>query len=255
LDKDKQVYYWIMLKDDFFEDEAIKVIESMDNGKDYVLFLLKLYIKSAKKDGYLKLTEAIPYSPKTLASITSTNIDIVDKAIKIFQDFNLLSVCDDGTIYLNRIKEMVGSETHSSVRKRIYREKQTAIENNKQQGVLGQSPSDVPPMSHRVKSKEIRDKNIIPAELVSKFELIWEKYPKKLGKKAALKHYSATVKSLDDFTLIEKALVNYTDSLRKNGTEDKYIQNGSTWFNNWHDWITINKKQEINVWGGLKDVE
>lgn len=66
------------------------------------------------------------------------------------------------------------------------------------------------------------------------FEKIWNDYPSKVQKKQALKHYLASVCSEQDIQDIEKALSNYINSQRvKNG----YIQNGSTWFNNWRDWI------------------
>ena len=41
-------------------------------------------------------------------------------------------------------------------------------------------------------------------------------------------------KTAEDFTNILKALKNYLDSDR---VSKEYIQNASTWFNNWRDWI------------------
>ena len=35
-------YYWLKLKKDFFKRHDIQIIENMPNGKDYVLFYLKL---------------------------------------------------------------------------------------------------------------------------------------------------------------------------------------------------------------------
>jgi len=66
------------------------------------------------------------------------------------------------------------------------------------------------------------------------FEVVWRKYPNQDGKKAALKHYIASVKTDEDRRAIEKALDNY---LRSDRVKHGYIKNGSTWFNNWRDWI------------------
>jgi hypothetical protein len=66
------------------------------------------------------------------------------------------------------------------------------------------------------------------------FELIYSNYPSKVGKKAAIRHFNASVKTLDDLQDIEKALNNYLQSER---VKKGYIQNASTWFNNWRDWI------------------
>lgn len=71
------------------------------------------------------------------------------------------------------------------------------------------------------------------------FEQIWVKYPKRLGRKAAMRHFRASVKSQDDWQAINMALKNYIAYINKKPVEEPFIQNGSTWFNNWRDWITI----------------
>lgn len=38
-------YYWLKLKDDFFERDEIKIIESQKNGKDYINFISNCYLK------------------------------------------------------------------------------------------------------------------------------------------------------------------------------------------------------------------
>lgn len=66
------------------------------------------------------------------------------------------------------------------------------------------------------------------------FEGIWQLYPKRSGKSNALRHFHSTVKEEADFERIQKALKNYLESGNvKNG----YIKNGSTWFNEWQDWV------------------
>jgi hypothetical protein len=66
------------------------------------------------------------------------------------------------------------------------------------------------------------------------FELIWKQYPKPVGKQEAFNHYKASVLTEDDSKNIYIALSNYNKS---NRVLTGHIQDGSTWFNNWHDWI------------------
>lgn len=73
-------------------------------------------------------------------------------------------------------------------------------------------------------------------KLAQFFEKLWAVYPKKDGKKQAMRHYFATVKNEDDMERINLALGNYLDHIEKTGTKPQYIKNGSTWFNNWTDW-------------------
>lgn len=67
------------------------------------------------------------------------------------------------------------------------------------------------------------------------FEILWQLYPNKLGKKASLRHYNATVITPEDRESIHKALDNFIEYCKDK--EPKFIQHGSTWFNNWHDWV------------------
>jgi hypothetical protein len=68
----------------------------------------------------------------------------------------------------------------------------------------------------------------------TRFNLIWNQYPNKDGKKAAERHFNASVKTDQDWRDINQALDNY---LKDDKVIRGYIKNGSTWFNNWKDWI------------------
>lgn len=115
--------YWLKLDKNFFKRHDIAVIESMPNGKDYVLFYLKLLAESISHDGHLRFSETIPYNEQMLAAVTNTNVDIVRSAIKIFSKLNLIEVLDDDTYFLSELQKMVGSETEHAKQKRVLRAK------------------------------------------------------------------------------------------------------------------------------------
>ena len=119
-EKDKK-YYWLKLKRDFFKRHDIQIIESMPNGKDYILFYLKLLCESVDHDGNLRFSEQIPYNEQMLATITNTNIDIVRSAIKIFTELKMMDIMDDGTYYMSEVNKMLGSETYWAKKKREQR--------------------------------------------------------------------------------------------------------------------------------------
>ena len=58
-----------------------------------------------------------------LSTITDTNIDVVRSAIKVFTELNMMSVLDDGTIYMAQVEKMIGSETGKAQRMKEYRER------------------------------------------------------------------------------------------------------------------------------------
>ena len=116
------------LKRDFFKRHDIRIIEAMPNGKDYILFYLKLLCESIDHDGSLRFSEKIPYSETMLATLTDTNVDIVRSAIKVFSELGMMEVLDDGTYFMAEVERLVGSETDWAVKKRLYRESHPAIE-------------------------------------------------------------------------------------------------------------------------------
>ena len=83
-------YYWLKLQDNFFERDEIKIIEAMPNGKDYILFYLKIMLKSINENGRLIFKRTLPYSNEMLSTITGTNIDIVRVAVDTFIGLGLL---------------------------------------------------------------------------------------------------------------------------------------------------------------------
>ena len=67
-------YYWLKLKRDFFKRHDMKIIENMPNGKDYILFYLKLLVESIDHESELRFSDTIPYNEDMLAVITDTSI-------------------------------------------------------------------------------------------------------------------------------------------------------------------------------------
>ena len=117
-------YYWLKLKRDFFKRHDIVVIESMPNGKDYILFYLKLLCESVDHDGNLRFSDKIPYNEDMLATITRTNVDIVRSAINLFSELGMMEILDDGTFYMSEVERLIGSESSSvnAIRQKHYRE-------------------------------------------------------------------------------------------------------------------------------------
>ena len=114
-------FYWLKLKRDFFKRHDIRIIEEMPNGKDYVLFYLKLLLESIDHEGSLRFSDTIPYNEQMLAVVTNTNIDIVRSAMKLFTELNLMEVMDDATIYMAEVNNMIGSATDNDGANRVRR--------------------------------------------------------------------------------------------------------------------------------------
>lgn len=116
-------YYYLKLKDDFFEQEEIVILESMKDGYLYSNILMKMYLKSLRYDGRLMYRGIIPYTPEVLATITKHNVGTVEKAIDIFQKLGLIEILDNGAMYMLDVQNFVGRSSTEADRKRQYRAK------------------------------------------------------------------------------------------------------------------------------------
>lgn len=123
-------YYWLKLKRDFFKRHDIQIIEAMPNGKDYILFYLKMLLESIDHEGELRFSDTIPYNEQMLSVITNTNIDIVKAAMKIFIELKMIEIFDDSTIFMGEVQRLIGSETAGAERVRKHREAQKALQCN-----------------------------------------------------------------------------------------------------------------------------
>ena len=56
---DNKKYYYLKLKDNFFDSDSLIVLESMQDGYLYSNILLKLYLRSLKNDGKLMFNDVI----------------------------------------------------------------------------------------------------------------------------------------------------------------------------------------------------
>ena len=124
-------YYWLKLNENFFEDDTVAWIEERENGKDYIIFYLKLCLKSLTDDGYLIRyvgEKLIPYDIKALSKLTNTDYDTVKVAMNLFLEVGIISQLDSGELYLNQINEMIGSETDAAQRKRKQRAREAKLE-------------------------------------------------------------------------------------------------------------------------------
>ena len=120
---DNKKYYYLKLKDNFFESEEMIILESMPDGYLYSNILLKLYLRSLKNEGRLMFKDRIPYTPTVLAQILRHQVGTVEKALDIFKELGLIEVTDLGVIYMTDIQNFIGTSSTEADRIRAYRKK------------------------------------------------------------------------------------------------------------------------------------
>lgn len=134
-------YYYLKLKDNFFDSDEIKLLEQMQDGYKYCNILLKLYLKSLKYDGKLMFNERIPYNVEMLAKVLNHSAGDVERSLKIFVELDLIEVLDNGAMYMLDIQNFIGTSSTEADRKRAYRYK---IEEERKLLTQGQMSSKCP---------------------------------------------------------------------------------------------------------------
>ena len=196
---DNRKYYYLKLKENYFDDDSIVLLESMQDGVLYSNILLKLYLKSLKHGGRLQLDEDIPYTAQIIATITRQQIGTVERALQIFLKLGLVEVLDSGTFYMSNIELLIGQSSTEAERKRAARLQNKALSAPRTNG--GHLSDIRPPEIELEKEIEIkreiekgrsaraaygRYQNVFLtdeelADLQVSFPAVWEQYIEKLS--------------------------------------------------------------------------
>jgi predicted phage replisome organizer len=121
---DNKKYYYIKLKDNYFDQDNIKVLESMKNGHTYSLILIKMYLRASKYNGRLMMTQAIPYEPDNidiLAGVLGHDVDHVKETIRLAVNLDLITIIDGREIWMTEIQNFIGQSSSEADRIRDYR--------------------------------------------------------------------------------------------------------------------------------------
>ena len=117
---DNKKYYYLRLKENFFDSDELKILESMKDGYLYSNILLKLYLRSLKNDGKLVVNERIPYNAEMLASVTGHQVGTIKQALSMFKELGLIEVLENGAIYMLDIQNFIGKGSTEADRQRLY---------------------------------------------------------------------------------------------------------------------------------------
>ena len=117
---DNKKYYYLRLKDNFFDSDELKILESMKDGYLYSNILLKLYLRSLKNDGKLVVNDRIPYNAEMLASVTGHQVGTIKQALSIFKELGLIEILENGAIYMLDIQNFIGKGSTEADRQRLY---------------------------------------------------------------------------------------------------------------------------------------
>ena len=115
---DNRKYYYLKLKENFYNSETMVILESMQDGLLYSNLLLKMYLMSLKSGGILMLNDHLPHTPQTIATFTRHQVGTVERALKVFLEFGLVEILTDGAYYMADIQLLIGQSSTEGERKK-----------------------------------------------------------------------------------------------------------------------------------------
>lgn len=239
-------YYWLKLKENFFDDETIRYIEEQKNGILYSNFYLKLCLKSLRYDGKISRVignKMLPCDEQFLSRLTGVKVKIVKEAIQLFKNYGVIEFLDTGEIYISQIDEMIGKETEKA---EIMRRKRA-----KEKNEVSNNVTEVLPKCYTEKEieKEIegeKEANATPTpsanaslstylsnvEYQKYFFKFYDAYPRHDYRDQALSYWLDQHYSLDDIDNIMKGVEWYKEDLKQRSKEAKsplYFLKDETW--------------------------
>ncbi|KAA8442668.1 DnaD domain protein [Weissella paramesenteroides] len=151
-------FFWIKLKQDFFNDPYIKLLRRMAGGDTYTIIYLEMLVKSASTGGMLYFQGAGQDIAEELSLILDENVEDVRALLAYLEAKKLIThpeIKED--VFLVASADLTGSETDSAMRMRKFRERQMLHGN-------GQASLSYADVTDRYDKKEIETELDIETE-------------------------------------------------------------------------------------------
>lgn len=123
-------YYWLQLKDDFFNSKEMKLMRKLPGGEEITIIYLKMMIASLAEQGKLYFEELAEDLAEELSLIIDEDPEAIRLTLMFLTKKKLLTTSDNYQFNLEQVPEMIGSETASARRVRKHRENQKALQCN-----------------------------------------------------------------------------------------------------------------------------
>ena len=241
---------WIKLDVGIPDNRKIKRIRKLPDGNNVILFWVFLLARAGETNqrGALFFTDSVPYTEEDLAADFDFTIEFTRFALLTLEKYRMIDRFDD-IIFIKNWDEyqqkdkLEKIQEQNRIRQANFREKQQKLANSNVTVTLAVTESNATELELELELE--KDNTSSPNESVdSDFDKLWDLYPRKEGKKAALKKYREVIKKgTATNKQIQDGIVAYKRHLKAEAIEAKYIKQGGTYFNGecWNDQYEVEK--------------
>lgn len=271
---DTTKFYWLQLREDFFDEDAIDWLEEQPNGKEYSLFYLKLCLKSLRTNGVLIRRVGnllVPYDHVKLGELTKTPSDTVMVAMNLLLKIGLVKTLENGELYLTQVEHMIGSQSKGAFKKqqqRLNSQSKLLLEGGQEEDIcppkidIEQEEEQEKELEQDLeleKKQEIAEATPLPAnagdnaQIVSfeeqAFNEFWKAYPKKINKKGTFTAFKRIKNLKNELPLILQAVETYKASKSWQQNNGQYIPYPLTFINQerWKAEQDLTREQQLKT--------
>ena len=270
---DATKFYWLQLREDFFDEDAIDWLEEQPNGKEYSLFYLKLCLKSLRTNGVLIRRVGnmlVPYDHVKLGELTKTPSDTVMVAMQLLLKIGLVRTLENGELYLTQVENMIGSQSKSAFKKQQQRlhsksklllgggQEEDNCPPNIEKEIEQEQEQEIELEKEKEKKQDKTEATPLPAKAgevgqvltyeEQAFNEFWSIYPKKVNKKGAFKSFKAIKNLKSELPIILDAVQRFKASKAWQKENGQYIPYPQTFINQerWKDQQQETREQQLN---------
>lgn len=118
-------YYWLKLKNDFFNQREIKKLRRIAGGDTFTIIYLKMQLLSIQSEGVLKFEGTEESLSEQLALELDEDEDNIKLTLAFLSQNNLIEQISDSEFLMPQATQSLGSEVDSAERARRHRDKKT----------------------------------------------------------------------------------------------------------------------------------
>lgn len=246
-------YYWLKLKEDFFQDVRMKKLRKIAGGDTYTIIYLKLQLLSIKNNGVLIYNGFLETIEEEFALAIDEDVQNVKMTLAFLFTNKLIEEIEKNKFLMTETIKCIGSETAAAERMRNHRKQENdknqklTCSNNENEYDLCKNAShcytnvtncyaDVTNCYtekrediDKSKDIEIDKKQEKKQKFEQMFEAFWAIYPKKINKRQCFTAFY-NIKGLEkEFESIIKALKKDRSSEQWQRDNGKFIPYPLTW--------------------------
>jgi predicted phage replisome organizer len=129
---EKKKYYWLKLKDNFFQEKEIKKLRKLKKGNTYTIIYLKMQLLSLPTLGKIYYTKVEDNFIEELSLELDEKFEDIKQTLEFLQQHQLISEIEQNVYELPQAVDSIAGETASAGRVRRFRAKNKTLQSNEE---------------------------------------------------------------------------------------------------------------------------